>query len=68
MVDIATHGFGVQSGYPAKMGQFLNIEVPAFARYSGWVAWACSGEFGFDVANPLPKPVVDHILSLASQD
>ena len=68
VVDIATHGFRVQSGYPAKMGQFLAIEVPAFACYSGWVAWACSGEFGFDVANPLPEPVVDHILSLASQD
>ena len=68
LVDIGTHGFRVQSGYPAKMGQFLAIEVPAFSRYSGWVAWAHSGEFGFDVANPLPEPVVDHILSLALQD
>lgn len=68
VVDIATHGFRVRSGYPAKLGQFLAIEVPAFARYSGWVAWAHSGEFGFDVANPLPEPVVDHILSLALQD
>lgn len=68
VIEIATHGFRVQSGYRAKMGQFLAIEVPAFSRYSGWVAWAHSGEFGFDVANPLPEPVVDHILSLALQD
>lgn len=66
--NIATHGFRVQSGYLAKMGQFLSIEIPAFARYSGWVAWAHTGEFGFDVANPLPQPVVEHILNLASQD
>lgn len=68
VINIATHGFRVQSGYSAKMGQFLAIEVPAFSRYSGWVAWAHSGEFGFDVANPLPEPVVNHILSLASRD
>jgi hypothetical protein len=68
VIDIATHGFRVQSNYPAKMGQFVVIEVPAFARYSGWVAWAHAGEFGLDVANPLPEPVVDHIISLALQD
>lgn len=68
VIDIATHGFRVRTGYPAKMGQFLSIDVPAFARYSGWVAWTESGELGFDVANPLPEPVVDHIIGLAFQD
>jgi hypothetical protein len=68
LTNIATHGFRIGSGYPAKMGQFLSIEIPAFARYSGWVAWAQAGEFGFDVANPLPEPVVDHIINLALQD
>lgn len=68
LTDIATHGFRVQSGYPAKMGQFLSIDVPAFAQYSGWVAWARSEEFGFDVANPLPARVIDHILGLALRD
>lgn len=68
VTNIATHGFRVESGYPAKMGQFLSIEIPAFARYSGWVAWAHTSEFGFDVANPLPEPVVDHIINLALQD
>lgn len=66
--NIATHGFRVWSGYPAKMGQFLSIEIPAFARYSGWVAWTHTTEFGFDVANPLPELVIDHIINLALQD
>lgn len=68
VTNIATHGFRVESVYIAKMGQFLSIEIPAFARYSGWVAWTLTSEFGFDVANPLPEPVVDHILNLALQD
>ena len=68
VVDIATHGFfGVGRVTPRSLG-ILAIEVPAFARYLGWVAWTHSGGFGFDVANPPPKPVVEHILSLALQD
>ena len=68
VIDIATHGFRVESGYPAKLGQLLTIDVPAFARYPGWVAWARGEEFGFDVAHQLPERVVDHICDIASQD
>ncbi|MCK8456553.1 PilZ domain-containing protein [Sphingomonas faeni] len=68
MVDVSTHGFRVRSGYPPTLGRFLAVDVPAFARYSGWVAWAQMAEFGFDVANPLPETVVNHILHLADVD
>jgi hypothetical protein len=65
VVDISTHGFRVRSGYPATLGRFLVIDVPAFVRYSGWVAWADTTEFGFDIAHPMPADVVKHLISLA---
>jgi hypothetical protein len=68
VVDVSTHGFRIRSGYPAKPGRFLAIDVPAFARYSGWVAWTHPTEFGFDAANPLPHDVVNHLVHLAVLD
>jgi hypothetical protein len=67
-VDVATHGFRIRSGYPATLGRFLVIDVPSFVRYSGWVAWASTTEFGFDVAHPMPADVVNHLISLARED
>lgn len=68
LTDVSTHGFRIRSGYPATLGRFLAIDVPAFSRYSGWVAWARANEFGFDAAHPLPEGVVNHILNLALLD
>lgn len=68
VIDVSTHGFRIKSGYPATLGRFLAIDVPAFSRYQGWVAWAHTNEFGFAVAHPLPEGVVNHILKLAQLD
>lgn len=68
LLDVSTHGFRISSGYPTTIGRFLAVDIPAFARYSGWVAWAYQFEFGFDVANPLPKEVVNHLLRMADAD
>jgi hypothetical protein len=68
VIDVSTHGFRVQCGYLATVGQFLALDIPAFARYSGWVAWAKVSEFGLDVAHPLPEMVVNHIMNLAAED
>ncbi|MEG8017843.1 PilZ domain-containing protein [Sphingomonas sp. LR55] len=68
LLDVSTHGFRIRSGYPTTIGRFLAVDIPAFARYSGWVAWAYQFEFGFDVANPLPDEVVNHLQWLAAAD
>lgn len=68
LLDVSTHGFRIRSGYPTTIGRFLAVDIPAFARYSGWVAWANQFEFGFDVANPLPDEVVNYLLRLAEAD
>jgi hypothetical protein len=45
----------------------LGFKIPGLTAYSGWVAWSYLGEFGLDVANAIPGPVVEHIINIAVQ-
>jgi len=65
--DVSTLGFRIRSEYGVTIGRFLTIDIPGLAAYSGWVAWSYLGEFGLDVANAIPEPVVEHIIEIAVQ-
>lgn len=68
LTNISSLGFRIRSDYGVTLGRFLSVDVPELARYSGWVAWSHSGEFGLDVANPVPQKVIDHIVANAAKD
>jgi hypothetical protein len=63
--NASSSGFRIRSEYGVTVGRFLSVDVRDFAQYAGWVAWAFSGEFGFEVANPIPQAVIDHIVAMA---
>jgi hypothetical protein len=65
--DVSTLGFKVRSKYGATVGRFLSIDIPGLATYSGWVAWSYHDQFGLDVANAIPEPVIAHIIAMAVQ-
>lgn len=65
--NVSTLGFKVRSKYGATVGRFLSIDIPGLATYSGWVAWSYCEEFGLDVANAIPEPVIEHIIAMAVQ-
>jgi hypothetical protein len=67
LMNASASGFRVRSDYGATIGRYLLVDVPNFTQYSGWVTWANSGEFGFEVANPIPRAVIDHIVALAAE-
>jgi hypothetical protein len=67
LTDISTGGCRVRSTYVAAPGRFVEIEIPDFASYSGWIAWGDGIEFGLDLSNPIPVDVVQHVLSLAQK-
>lgn len=66
LTNISSLGFRIRSEYGVTLGRFLSLDIPQLTRYSGWVAWSYSDEFGLDVANPIPQKVIDHILALAA--
>jgi len=65
--NISTLGFKIRSEYGVTIGRFLAIDIPGLTAYSGWVSWSYLGEFGLDVANAIPGPVVEHIINIAVQ-
>jgi hypothetical protein len=65
LTNASSSGFRIRSEYGVTVGRFLSVDVRDFAQYAGWVAWAFSGEFGFEVANPIPQAVIDHIVAMA---
>jgi hypothetical protein len=65
--NVSTLGFKVRSKYGATVGRFLSIDIPGLATYSGWVAWSYCDQFGIDVANAIPEPVIEHIIAMAVQ-
>jgi hypothetical protein len=67
LTNASVSGFRVRSEYAATIGRFLLVDVPNFTQYSGWVAWTNSGEFGFEVANPIPRAVLDQIVAMAAE-
>jgi hypothetical protein len=67
LTNASSSGFRIRSEYGGTVGRFLSVDVPNFTQYAGWVAWAYSGEFGFEVANPIPQAVIDHIVAMAAE-
>lgn len=65
--NVSTLGFKISSEYGVTIGRFLAIDIPGLTAYSGWVAWSYLGEFGLDVANAIPGPVVEHIIEIADE-
>ncbi|VXC81711.1 hypothetical protein SPHINGOT1_20155 [Sphingomonas sp. T1] len=65
--NVSTLGFKVRSEYEVTVGRFLSIDIPGLATYSGWVAWSYRDQFGLDVANAIPEPVIKHIIAMAVQ-
>ena len=65
--NVSTLGFKIRSEYGVTVGRFLSIDIPGLATYSGWVAWSYRDQFGLDVANAIPEPVIKHIIAMAVQ-
>jgi hypothetical protein len=65
--NVSTLGFKIRSEYGVTVGRFLSIDIPGLATYAGWVAWSYNDQFGFDVANAIPEPVIKHIIAMAVQ-
>lgn len=65
--NVSTLGFKIRSEYGVTVGQFLSIDIPSLATYSGWVAWSYRDQFVLDVANAIPEPVIKHIIAMAVQ-
>ena len=65
--NVSTLGFKLRSDHKVTVGRFLSLNIPGLAAYSGWVAWSHLDQFGLDVANAIPEPVIEHIISMASQ-
>jgi hypothetical protein len=68
VTNVSALGFRIRAEYGVTLGRFLSLDVPGLARYSGWVAWSHAGEFGLDVANPIPQKVVDYITACSRVD
>jgi hypothetical protein len=68
LTNASPSGFRIRSNYGVTIGRFLLVDVPNFTQYPGWVAWANSGEFGFEVANSIPQKVIDRIVAMAAED
>ena len=68
VTDISASGCKVAACVRVTMGRYLGIQIPGFARYSGWVAWQTREGFGLDFTNPLPEAVVAHIVRLGLMD
>ena len=66
LTNVSSLFFRIRSEYRVTIGRFLSLDVPGLARYSGWVAWSHAGEFGLDVANPIPQEIVDDIVEMAA--
>jgi hypothetical protein len=67
VTNASVSGFRIRSEYGVTLGRFLLVDVPSFTQYAGWVAWANAGEFGFELANPIPQAVIDHIVAMAAE-
>ncbi|KQM96361.1 hypothetical protein ASE77_18900 [Sphingomonas sp. Leaf226] len=65
--NVSTLGFKLRSEYRVTVGRFLSLDIPGLTVYSGWVAWSYLDQFGFDVANAIPEPVIEHIIAMALQ-
>ena len=65
--NVSTLGFKIRSEYGVTVGRFLSIDIPGLATYAGWVAWSYRDQFGLDVANAIPEPVIKHIIAMAAQ-
>jgi hypothetical protein len=67
LTNASVSGFRINLDQGLIIGRFLLVDVPNFTQYPGWVAWADTGEFGFEVANPIPQAVIDHIVAMAAE-
>ena len=65
--NVSTLGFKLRSEYRVTVGRFLSLDIPGLTVYSGWVAWSYLDQFGFDVANAIPEPVIEYIIAMALQ-
>jgi len=65
--NVSTLGFKLRSEYRVTVGRFLSLDIPGLTAYSGWVAWSYLDQFGLDVANAIPEPVIAHIIAMALQ-
>ena len=65
--NVSTLGFKLRSEYRVTVGRFLSLDIPGLTAYSGWVAWSYLDQFGLDVANAIPEPVIEHIIAMALQ-
>lgn len=66
VIDISHLGCRIRGPLNARVGTFVEMSVPGFSSFSGWIVWHRANEFGLDFAHPLPAPVVDHLLGLGS--
>jgi hypothetical protein len=67
LTNVSCIGFRIRSEYRVTIGRFLTVDLPGLARYPGWVAWANADEFGLDVADFIPKEVIDQIVATAAE-
>jgi len=65
--NVSTLGFKLRSEYGVTVGRFLSLDIPGLTAYSGWVAWSYLDQFGLDVANAIPEPVIEYIITMALQ-
>jgi len=65
--NVSTLGFKLRSEYRVTVGRFLSLDIPGLIAYSGWVAWSYLDQFGLDVANAIPEPVIEYIIAMALQ-
>jgi len=65
--NVSTLGFKLRSEYRVTVGRFLSLDIPGLTAYSGWVAWSYLDQFGLDVANAIPEPVIEYIIAMALQ-
>ena len=64
---MSTLGFKLRSEYRVTVGRFVSLDIPGLTVYSGWVAWSYLDQFGLDVANAIPEPVIEYIIAMALQ-
>ena len=65
--NVSTLGFKLRSECRVTVGRFLSLDIPGLTAYSGWVAWSYLDQFGLDVANAIPEPVIEYIIAMALQ-
>jgi hypothetical protein len=67
LTNASVSGFRIKLDQGLTIGRFLVVDLPNFTQYPGWVAWADTGEFGFEVANALPQEIIDYIQAAAAK-